>query len=108
MISMQSVAKIAVLRNRSVLEQRWSFGLNAFDLYVEEVLAHAGIAYETLEEWTEDVHSRYDAVIVTVSSETQQEADALTAYMHQGGIIINCSGLNKLGGRLGFVRTSSV
>lgn len=37
-------AKIGIILDRQVMEERWRFGV--FEVYIEEILAHAGTTYQ--------------------------------------------------------------
>ncbi len=98
------MARLGVLLDRQTLERRWSFQLNAFEVYVQELLSHRGIPYETIGSLDElDLHS-FDMLLVAVAPETRDAAARLWRYAEEGGRILACGGLNALAPRLGFVR----
>lgn len=105
---MTNLAKIAVLRDRKAVSKLQSFGLNAFGLYVGEVLAHAGMSFVELHDAGEAETCGCDVIVAAVCAEDDRSVKQLTAFMESGGIVISCAGLNKLGGKLGYAKAEEV
>lgn len=98
------MAKIAVLADRKAVAKLHKFGINAFGLYACEVLSHAGISCDMLDDVSAVVDAGYDAIIAAVCGEDERSMNALNAYMSKGGLVFSCAGLNKLASRLGYAK----
>ncbi|MCQ6557745.1 hypothetical protein [Paenibacillus mendelii] len=97
------MARVGVILDRRVAERRWQYGLNSFAYYMEEVLQHAGIPFERMDEIESLPEQAYDLVIAALVPDDAASASLLRSYMEQGGTVIACSGLNVLAAGLGAV-----
>ncbi|GIP39803.1 hypothetical protein J31TS4_30830 [Paenibacillus sp. J31TS4] len=102
------MARVGVLLDRAFADKRWSHGMNVFEGYVTEVLAHAGIPFRETASTAEIGRDRFDVVIVALAEETEENASRLLSFAEQGGVVIGYAGLNKLAGKLGCVERPSV
>lgn len=98
-----NIARIGILRDTRSVEQRLQYGLNTFGLYVGEVLAHAGIPFEWLDELHQVLENRYDLVLIASAPSHEAANEVLYRYAEKGGIVVTFAGLNGLARRLGFV-----
>ncbi|GIQ63353.1 hypothetical protein PACILC2_19210 [Paenibacillus cisolokensis] len=95
------MARIAVLLDRQAAKRRHRYGINVFEAFVGEVLAHAGIAYEWIDGAEELTRSNPDLLIVALAEDDQASADAIWAYAERGGTVISYAGLRALASRMG-------
>jgi hypothetical protein len=97
-------ARIGILADVQALERDWRYGKNAFGLYIGEILAHAGIAFEWIERTGRILGQDYDVVVAAAVMEDEASLSALWKYMQRGGTLIACGGLNAMAKTLGCVR----
>lgn len=95
------LAKVAILFDRRQAERRWRFGINAFERYITEILAHAGIPFEQMDGLAGLDNERYDMVIVACAEETEATASVLWSFAWKGGIVISYAGIGCLARKLG-------
>lgn len=95
------MAQVAVLLEKNAAKKRWTYGLNVFEAYIEEVLSHAGIRFNRLESLDEGVPEHID-VVLDVLSLGPESAEALLAFAERGGKVISYAGLNTLAESFGF------
>jgi hypothetical protein len=98
------LARIAVWFDREVAEARWQYGMNVFETYLEELLNHRGIAYETPERLDDLVRSRYDLVLVALAAEDEATVEVLYRFANEGGGVVLFANLNRMAARLGYVK----
>lgn len=96
------MAKVGVWIDLLAAEQRWAHGLNAFGVYVEEILNDYGIPFDKLREWPEAGASAYDLIVAAHVSDDAETASRLLAYAEAGGIVVSYGGLRGLSRKLGF------
>lgn len=97
---MNRMARIGVWLDLTAAEKRWKYGLNVFELYIEEILGHSGVPFARLGTLTELKRNRPDILLVALSGEDDETLDALLAYVQEGGIMISYAGLNRLASRM--------
>lgn len=101
---MKKTAKIGLWFNRQSAEYFWGHGQDLFQLYVEEVLGHAGIPYarfddaETLESYEPDI------IVILHPGEKEEDLNRLEEWARRGATLISYGGLNRMAGRLGCTR----
>lgn len=101
---MKKTAKIGLWFNRQSAECFWGHGQDLFQLYVQEVLGHAGIPYarfddaETLESYEPDI------IVVLHPGEKEEDLNRLEQWARRGATLISYGGLNRMAGRLGCTR----
>lgn len=95
------LAKVAILFDHRQAERRWRFGINAFERYIAEILAHAGIPFEEVDGPVGLVNERYDMVIVACAEETEATAKILWSFAQKGGIVVSYAGIGCLARKLG-------
>ncbi|MDF2713247.1 MAG: hypothetical protein K0R28_172 [Paenibacillus sp.] len=102
------MAKIGVLFDRKAAEAKWKYGINAFDVYIGEVLSHAGIPFE----WLQDAHhmaeSGFDIIVVADMQEHVSAYEKLRNYIAKGGIAVSYGGLNGMAKLLGYTNLNPV
>ena len=96
------MAKVGILMDEAAAEKRWDSGVNVFQSYVGEILAHRGIPFQ----WVRSIRRVYDhfpcdVLLVAAVDETKENLDLLWRYMNRGGIVISFAGLNGMAQRLG-------
>lgn len=99
------MAKVGVLVESEAAERRWTYGLNVFEKYVEEILQHAGLPFETVSRLDAVSLQKFDILIVACSQENGEKTSLLWSYAEQGGTIISYAGLNAMAIRLGYIQT---
>ncbi|MGG1513784.1 hypothetical protein ABE504_00115 [Paenibacillus oryzisoli] len=99
------IAKVGVLVEREAAERKWTYGLNVFEKYIEEIFAHAGVPYAVVDGLDAAVLETFDMVIAACVTENSRTADRLWSYAEQGGTVIAYGGVNSLAARLGYIQT---
>jgi hypothetical protein len=102
------MAKVGVLLDLEAAERKWKYGLNVFERYVEEILQHAGMPYESIPKLDGGRLSEFDILIVACSPENNAAASIIGSYAEQGGTVISYAGLNSLAARLGYITTEDI
>ena len=96
------IARVGLLFESEPLEQRLQYGLNVFQRYAEEILAHAGIPFTVID--SQERLSEFQIVIAGVTRDDADTAESLWRFAENGGVLISYRGLNKLAQKLGCVR----
>lgn len=81
-------------------ENRWKYGMNVFESYMGEILAHAGVAFTWLHDVDQGIPEDLN-VVIDVLSQKESSLEALFRFAEQGGHVISYAGLNPLAERLG-------
>lgn len=100
-----NIARIGILRDKRALEQRLTYGLNTFGLYAGEVLSHAGIPFEWIDELHQMLENKFDLILIAAAPSHETANDTIWRYAERGGIVVTFAGLNGLARRLGFAGT---
>lgn len=87
--------------DRQAVSRRHRYGINVFEAFVGEVLAHAGIPFEWIGRTEEVASIRPDVLIVACTEDDSSAAEAIWQYAEQGGIVISYAGLSSLASKLG-------
>ncbi|WP_159881506.1 polysaccharide deacetylase family protein [Paenibacillus puerhi] len=95
------LAKVGVLIDEATVRRWHSVGRNAFELYIKEILEHAGMPYERLTSMQQLRANDWDILIASVVPESADAADRLWSFAEAGGTIISYGGLGALAKRLG-------
>lgn len=98
------MAKVGVLVESEAAERKWTYGLNVFEKYVEEILQHVGLPFETVSQLDAVSLQKFDILIVACSQENGEKTSQLWSYAEQGGTIISYAGLNAMAIRLGYIQ----
>ncbi|MFD0960905.1 hypothetical protein [Paenibacillus chungangensis] len=98
--------KIGVLLDSGTVKKRRRYGLNVFEAYIKEILAHAGVPFTMMTQIDELPAAKVDLVIVSVVPQDEQTAEALWHYAEQGGTLVAYGGLALLAERLGCAKRS--
>ncbi|MBO9604560.1 MAG: hypothetical protein J7639_01340 [Paenibacillaceae bacterium] len=96
------LAQVGILFDKSYAERHWRYGLNTFEAYIGEILAHAGIPFVWLNAPAELETSGCDIVIVACAEETARTAELLWRYAEGGGRVVSYGGLDCLARKLGY------
>ncbi|WP_201305439.1 polysaccharide deacetylase family protein [Paenibacillus puerhi] len=104
---MTNIAKIGIWLDPDPSERRWRYGQNVFELYLEEVLAHAGLPFQRLESQESLQAFKPDVLLVALSDERDSSIQQLQDYVRKGGTLISYAGLNRMAGSLGCTETVS-
>jgi hypothetical protein len=100
-----NIARIGILRDKRSIEQRLNYGLNTFGLYAGEVLSHAGIPFEWIDELHQILENKYDLILIAAAPSHEAANDTIWRYVERGGIVVTFAGLNGLARKLGFAGT---
>ncbi|KQX48856.1 MULTISPECIES: hypothetical protein [unclassified Paenibacillus] len=103
-----NMARIGILRDKQSIEQRLKYGLNSFGLYAGEVISHAGIPFEWIDELHQILENTYDLILIASAPSHETANDILCRYAERGGIIVSFAGLNGLARQLGFTVKESL
>lgn len=98
------MARVGVLVDERMAAKRRHYGLNVFEGYITEVLAHAGIPYRLLHSLFEWNGNDWDVLIVALEDDNPEDLERLYRWAEAGGIVIAYGGLNKLADRLNCIR----
>ena len=101
-MSMQAV-KIGLWCNRNAAEYHWKHGQNIFQLYIEEILSHAGIPYRLFDQAEQLSAYRPDIIVNVLAGERDEDLDRLLRWAEDGAVVIAYGGLNRLASRMGCV-----
>lgn len=102
------MARVGILLDTKAAERRWSCGIDVFDAYLGEILAHRGIPFD----WVRTVrsindHYTCDVLLVAAVDETKESEELLWKFMERGGLIVSFAGLNGLAQRFGLCKGAS-
>lgn len=95
------MARVGILLDKQAAERRWAFGQNVFEAYLGEVLSHAGIPYQWLDDPATIDRADVDILLVALCEEEEKKAATLLRFAEDGGGVISYAGLNRLTGKLG-------
>jgi peptidoglycan/xylan/chitin deacetylase (PgdA/CDA1 family) len=98
-----TMVKVGLLFDRAAVEKRFNYGLNVFQLYTEEILAHAGIPFEMVE--SADRLSDYKIVIAGITDDDPETMETLWRFAENGGALIAYRGLDKMARKLQCLRS---
>jgi len=97
---MKRMARIGVWVDLLAAEKRWKYGMNVFELYIEEILGHGGIPFTRLNTRSELEANKPDIMLVALCGEDDATLDMFTEYVQNGGILISYAGLNRMASKL--------
>ncbi|MFC5648186.1 hypothetical protein ACFPYJ_03465 [Paenibacillus solisilvae] len=100
------MATVGVLLDKRTAERRWTYGLNAFEFYIEEILSHEGISYRLFDD-IDQLTESCDIAIAALAADNAETASRLWTFMEKGGTVISYAGLNAMASRLGCVWTGN-
>lgn len=103
-----NIARVALLNDKERLQTKWKYGLNGYGLYIGEILAHAGIPFEPLDEPHHVLEKTYDVVLIGEASESAATVSVLWEYVRRGGILVSYAGLQSLAATLGCTQQAVV
>ncbi|MBA4542190.1 hypothetical protein H1164_04650 [Thermoactinomyces daqus] len=97
-----NMARVGVLLDRKAAVRRWEYGLNVFQAYIGEILAHAGIPFKWVDGVEQLSEQSLDVLIVALERKDAETASGIWNFAERGGTVIACGRLSCLAGRLGF------
>lgn len=98
------IARVGVLLDRTAAERRWLYGLNVFERWIGELLAHAGVPFEWLDQTRQVLEQGLDIVIAALPGDEKDDLETLLRYAARGGVVVTYGGINGLARKLGFRR----
>jgi hypothetical protein len=102
------VARIAVLVDGMATSQFWRKGLNVFELYVQEILSHAGLPFARINSIHQLTRDAFDILIVACSRNDEDTDLRIWEFAERGGVVISYAGLSSLAGKLGCVEEGTI
>ncbi|MCH6269367.1 hypothetical protein [Neobacillus citreus] len=93
------MARIGLFFDGQAELQRWSHQENIFERFIIEVLEHARVPYQMIDDISK--FNTVDLLIVGLASENHLIKEALLEYAASGGIVISYGGLELLSQELG-------
>lgn len=102
------LARLGLLLEQAASERRWSYGLNAFEHYLTEILSHAGFTYQVIDAVEGMTNKQFDVVIAGLHTEDEKTVQALCMFAERGGTVISYAGLNSAAKKLGYRRESEL
>ncbi|NIK78287.1 peptidoglycan/xylan/chitin deacetylase (PgdA/CDA1 family) [Paenibacillus castaneae] len=96
-----NMARIGVWIDKEAEQLRHRHGVNIFQHYVGEMLAHSGFTYTLLNHDEPIQFDEVDVVIAALPSERQADVDTLWKFMERGGIVISFAGFTAFAAKLG-------
>lgn len=96
------MARVGVLLDRKAALRRWDNGLNVFQVYLGEILSHAGIPFEWIDDVEQLTERAFDVLLVALDRKEERAVTLIWRFAERGGIVIAYGGLSSLAGRLGF------
>lgn len=103
-----NISRIGILLDHRIEDQRYRYGLNVFEKYIGEVLSHAGIPFEWLNNTHHMLESFFDLVIVAAAPNDEVTSQTIWKYAERGGIVVSYAGVNALAKRLGFMKAAQL
>ncbi|MCH1624482.1 hypothetical protein [Fredinandcohnia quinoae] len=100
------IGKVGIYIDQKEVENRWSNGMNVFELYILEVFEHLRLPFQMVEDLS-NLQS-YDALVIGVMEENPKAMSRIVEYAEAGGTVISYGGLNRLADWLGFRKASEV
>jgi hypothetical protein len=95
------MARVGVLLDKNAAERRWKYGINVFELYIEEILAQAGIPFQLLDNVDELTNASLDILVAGMTEENEETTSLLWKFAETGGTLISYAGLNSIAAKLG-------
>ncbi|SMF83087.1 hypothetical protein SAMN05661091_2302 [Paenibacillus uliginis N3/975] len=101
MIEMNHAAKIGVWLHPDSAGYNWKHGQNLFQLYIEEILSHAGVPFRKFED--ADSLKNYEPDIILIAHHGEKETDIvrLEQWIKNGATVIDYGSLNRMASKLG-------
>lgn len=95
------MARTGLWFHRPSAERFWSYGLNLFGAYAEEIMNDYGLPCETFSEWETVRRSSFDLVVVAHAPENEETARLLWEFAESGGVVVSYAGIGCLARKLG-------
>ncbi|MCD9025129.1 hypothetical protein [Cohnella silvisoli] len=102
------MARVGVLVDERMTAKRRRYGLNTFEGYITEILAHVGIPHQLLHSLREWNGNDWDVLIVALEDDDPADLERFYHWAESGGIVISYGGLDKLADKLACVRLRSL
>ena len=95
------LARIGVWFDSELARQQHAAGNNTFQVYIGEILAHAGFTFDWLASIADVTPERADILIVALADDDAATTEQLWQFAMGGGVVIGLANLNALADRLG-------
>lgn len=100
------LARIGVWFDSELARQQHAAGNNTFQVYIGEILAHAGFTFDWLASIADVTPERADILIVALAGDDTATTEQLWQFATRGGAVIGLANLNALADRLGCASAS--
>ncbi|MCC3357169.1 hypothetical protein [Bacillus sp. REN16] len=94
------IAKIGVFIDEAEAKEKWSKGLNSFELYILEIFEHLRLPYQIVSDLTE--MNQFDIVVIALLNENSNSISKIVDFAESGGVVISYGGLNLLADWFGY------
>jgi hypothetical protein len=102
------MARVGVLFDRASAEARHRDGINTFEMYIGEIMAHAGLPFHWLDGVAQVRRESLDIVVVALGPDDEMTAQHLWQFAAQGGGLIVLTPVAALTGKLGWTLGEAV
>ena len=101
------LARVGVVFEQAEAERLRAGGRNAFQLYLREILDHAGVPHQWFDHHQDALRRPrreppLDILIVALAGDGEAAAEAILQFAERGGVVIGLANLSSLAARLGF------
>jgi hypothetical protein len=100
------LARVGILFDVELARQQHAAGVNTFQVYIGEILAHAGFTFDWLSSLAEVTSERADILIVALADDDAATAERVWQFAMRGGVVIGLANLDALAERLGCASAS--
>ncbi|SDN93218.1 hypothetical protein SAMN04487897_10639 [Paenibacillus sp. yr247] len=97
------LAKVGILIDEKAAKRRWEFGVNVFEQFLGEILAHRGISFQWLTDVNQIKACQLDVLLIGLMEEHTGTASIVWEFAELGGTVISYAGLNSLAERFGYM-----
>jgi peptidoglycan/xylan/chitin deacetylase (PgdA/CDA1 family) len=102
------LARIGLLFNPELARQQHAAGRNTFQVYIGEVLAHAGFTFDWLADISQATPDQTDILIVALAGDDPATAERVWQFASMGGTVIVLPNHHTLADRLNCTATDPV
>lgn len=95
------LARLSVLFDTLLARRQHAAGINTFQIYVNEILAHAGFTFDRRTSIKHVSLDTADILIVALAEDDQTTSESLWQFAEQGGVVIILAGSGSLAQRAG-------
>jgi hypothetical protein len=97
-----SFARVGVLFDQAHARSLHARGINTFQFYIGEILAHAGLPFHWIDQAGQVRREDTDILIVALAGDDNASAECLWQFAAHGGCVIGLANIAALAGRIGY------